>query len=193
MFLKVLYSGVFIFLLQSLLAQNELPGPKQSSFSLGTSLARYQSRYLNIRYISNRWKVFTLDELHETTEEEQEAKPAKWRFMGEVLIGTPNSSYRLGLSTTVYYTFFASKYLQANALGGLKLMTMPFDLQQDIIPPNFGIMLQINAYVCYPFIEVSLNPQETHLSIGLELRINRVYKKLKRKYDLDLVKEQKWW
>jgi hypothetical protein len=166
------------------------------SLEAGASLISSPYRHftvINLRYISPRFRWS-----HEDWTAEEEKHPERYkktRFMMEVLYASPLTF--LGTSLNIQYRFIKYKKFSVEAYGGLKFIIFkPSDYvinphssgnKKEIWYLNPGLIFQFDLGLIGPFADIG---GDGILTVGTELDIYRVYKKLKKNFSSPYLNEK---
>jgi hypothetical protein len=177
---------VYLFSL-SMLSQTLIKGSWKIECGASTANFFKKSSSLNLRYISPRFKWF-----EEETEEENK-KPEIYknmRLMMELIYTPPLKVLCTGFNAQ--YRIVKYKRLNIEVYGGLKFF---FITEPDFTIPNsraghkgddwymnLGLLAQFNLGIISPFADVG---GDGIVTIGTEFNFHSVYKKPKRRYNLN--------
>jgi hypothetical protein len=145
-----------------------------------------ESSSINLRYISPKFQLSNEDHYWTVEEEKHPEKFKKARFMFELLYAPPFNV--LGTGLNLQYRILKLKRLSLEVYGGLKFffVTRPdFGTRnsQRTWYINDGLICQLNLGMIAPFTDIGY---DRIFTIGTEVNFHSIYKKAKRRYNLNL-------
>lgn len=167
------------------------------SMGFGMSKGCGELYYYNIRLISPRFKFETTDDYWTAEEEKQPAKFKKSKFLFELLIpqNMPETVYKPEciLSCNVSHRFFKAKFIDLTGIVGLSYGINTITMRQGYGPPSnekirltFGSRIEFDFRYVIPYMEISAAGYNGYITGGMEFRLRKIYRKLNRRYDLDV-------
>ncbi len=164
------------------------------SIGLGSSKSILQTNYYSIRFISPRFKFETTDDYWTEEQEKHPSKFKKDKFLFEVLIAKKLNeniySPQSIVAASLYHSFIKAKFVQVAGSVGLKYAINTTTMRHGFGPASnekiglcFGLMTEFNLRFILPYIDFNA---AGYVTVGAEFHLRKIYRKLNRRYDLDL-------
>lgn len=164
------------------------------SIGLGKSIFIDQTSYVGLRLTSPSFKFENKDDFWSEEENIHPNRFKKNKFVSEVFVLNTfkrNAYAPLTIwSLSVYHTFKKVKFISFAAIAGFrhsgvyKNTNNGYGIRElGSSKLGFGLSVQFDLRFIIPYIEIT---DSYNLTVGAELHLKNIYRKLKRKYDLHL-------
>lgn len=143
--------------------------------------------YYNFQLISPAFKYETSEDYWTEEEKKNPGRFKKEKLLLEVLIprtGSQNSNAPASIfAINLHHRMGVYRFISFSGIAGFIYTASPSIDSREKVHINCGLSTRFDLRYIAPYFEVSTG---CYLTTGIEFHINKIYRKLTRRYDLDI-------